>query len=76
MGLAPYGEPRFARLILEHLVDLKPDGSFRLDQSYFDYATGFTMTNERFAALFGEPARPPEALLTSFHMDIAASIQA
>ena len=76
MGLAPYGEPRYAALILEHLVDLKPDGSFRLDQSYFDYATGFTMTNDRFAALFGQPARGPEALLTSFHMDIAASIQA
>lgn len=76
MGLAPYGEPRYASLILEHLLDLKLDGSFRLDQDYFDYATGFTMTNGRFAALFGQPARGPEALLTSFHMDIAASIQA
>ena len=57
MGLAPYGRPRFAQIILERLVDLKDDGSFRLDQSYFDYMGGFTMTNERFAALFGRPAR-------------------
>jgi carbamoyltransferase len=76
MGLAPYGTPRFANRILEHLVDLKDDGSFRLDQAYFDYAAGFTMTNARFAALFGEPARTPERLLTPFHMDIAASVQA
>src|SRR5579871_1816041 len=76
MGLAPYGEPKYARLILEHLVDLKPDGSFRLDMSYFDYCTGLTMTNERFAKLFGEPVRTPDKLLTPFHMDVAASIQA
>ena len=76
MGLAPYGEPRFAATMLEHLVDLKADGSFRLDQRYFDYATGLTMTNARFAALFGEPARQPEKLLTQFHMDMAASVQA
>jgi len=76
MGLAPYGEPRFAKLILDHLIDLKPDGSFRLDMSYFDYCTGFTMTNDRFAKLFGEPVRSPGQLLTSFHMDVAASIQA
>jgi len=76
MGLAPYGEPRYAKLILEHLVDLKPDGSFRLDMSYFDYCTGLTMTNERFAKLFGAPVRSPDQLLTPFHMDIAASIQA
>lgn len=76
MGLAPYGEPRFASTMLEKLIDLKPDGSFRLDQRYFDYATGLTMTNERFAALFGEPVRQPEKLLTQFHMDMAASIQA
>jgi carbamoyltransferase len=76
MGLAPYGEPRFAKLILDNLVDLKPDGSFRLDMSYFDYCTGLTMTNERFAKLFGEPVRTPDKLLTSFHMDVAASIQA
>jgi carbamoyltransferase len=75
MGLAPYGEPRFAKLILDHLIDLKPDGSFRLDMSYFDYCTGFTMTNDRFAKLFGEPVRSPDQLLTSFHMDVAASIQ-
>src|SRR3984893_1431104 len=75
MGLAPYGEPKYAKLILDHLIDLKPDGSFRLDLSYFDYCTGLTMTNERFAKLFGEPVRSPDQLLTSFHMDVAASIQ-
>jgi carbamoyltransferase len=75
MGLAPYGEPKFAQRILDHLIDLKPDGSFRLDMSYFDYCTGFTMTNDRFAKLFGEPVRGPDQLLTSFHMDVAASIQ-
>jgi carbamoyltransferase len=76
MGLAPYGEPKYKKLILDNLIDLKPDGSFRLDLSYFDYCTGLTMTNERFSALFGEPVRSPENLLTDFHMDIAASIQA
>ena len=76
MGLAPYGEPKYARLILDHLIDLKPDGSFRLDMSYFDYCTGFTMTNDRFAELFGQPVRSPDQLLTPFHMDVAASIQA
>jgi carbamoyltransferase len=76
MGLAPYGEPKYAKLILDHLIDLKPDGSFRLDLSYFDYCTGFTMTNERFAKLFGQPVRTPDQLLTPFHMDVAASIQA
>src|SRR5256885_7244063 len=76
MGLAPYGEPKYAQLILDHLIDLKPDGSFRLDMSYFDYCTGFTMTNERFAKLFGQPVRTPDQLLTAFHMDVAASIQA
>jgi len=75
MGLAPYGEPKYAKLILDRLIDLKPDGSFRLDMSYFDYCTGFTMTNDRFAELFGEPVRGPDQLLTSFHMDVAASIQ-
>jgi carbamoyltransferase len=75
MGLAPYGEPKYAKLILDNLIDLKPDGSFRLDMSYFDYCTGFTMTNDRFAELFGEPVRSPDQLLTSFHMDVAASIQ-
>jgi carbamoyltransferase len=76
MGLAPYGEPKYKKLILDNLIDLKPDGSFRLDLSYFDYCTGLTMTNERFSVLFGEPVRSPENLLTNFHMDIAASIQA
>ena len=65
MGLAPYGEPKYAQLILDHLIDLKPDGSFRLDMSYFDYCTGLTMTNERFAELFGEPVRTPDKLLTA-----------
>jgi carbamoyltransferase len=76
MGLAPYGEPKYAKLILDNLIDLKPDGSFRLDMSYFDYCTGFTMTNDRFAKLFGQPVRKPDQLLTPFHMDVAASIQA
>ena len=77
MGLAPYGEPRFKDAILEKLIDLKEDGSFRLDQDYFNYATGLTMTNDKFAELFGEPVREPETdLLTQFHMDVAASIQA
>jgi len=75
MGLAPYGEPRYADKILEHLVDLKEDGSFRLDQRYFNYCTGLTMTNGRFDELFGGPARKPEELLTQRHMDLAASIQ-
>ena len=77
MGLAPYGSPKFKKLILENLVDLKEDGSFRLDQSYFNYATGLEMVNKKFADLFGEPVRKPETDdLTQFHMDIAASIQA
>jgi carbamoyltransferase len=76
MGLAPYGEPKYTRLILDHLIDLKPDGSFRLDMSYFDYCADLTMTNERFAKLFGAPVRTPDKLLTQFHMDVAASIQA
>ena len=76
MGLAPYGEPRFANLILDRLVDLKPDGTFRMDQSYFDYCAGLRMTNAKFDALFGGPARTPEELLEQRHMDLAASIQA
>src|ERR1700758_101497 len=76
MGLAPYGAPKNAQLILEHLIDLKPDGSFRLDQSYFDYCTGLRMTNEKFDALFGAPPRQPETWLTRRDMDLAASIQA
>jgi carbamoyltransferase len=76
MGLAPYGEPRFAQLILDNLIDLKADGSFQLDQSYFDYCTGLRMTNEKFDALFGGTPRKPEEWLTQRHMDLAASIQA
>jgi carbamoyltransferase len=76
MGLAPYGTPRYAQRILDHLVDVKPDGSFRLDMAYFGYCTGLTMTNERFHALFGGPPRKPEDRLTQHHMDLAASIQA
>lgn len=77
MGLAPYGTPRFKDVILENLIDLKEDGSFRLDMQYFNYAVGLTMTNQRFADLFGEPVRQPEKdPLTQFHMDIAASVQA
>jgi len=77
MGLAPYGKPIYKDLILENLIDLKKDGSFRLDMSYFNYATGLTMTNKKFSDLFGQPARKREEdLLTQFHMDIAASIQA
>ncbi len=77
MGLAPYGEPRFKGLILEKLVDLKPDGSYRLNQDYFNYATGLTMTNQKFADLFGRPVRAPESqMLDQFHMDMAASVQA
>ena len=76
MGLAPYGEPKFSDKILDNLIDVKPDGSFRLNMSFFDYMTGFTMTNRRFARLFGEKVRGPEDRLTAFHMDIAASVQA
>ncbi len=76
MGLAPYGEPKYAQKILDHLIDLKDDGSFRLDLSYFDYCTGLTMTNARFDALFGGPPRDPDKWLTQREMDIAASVQA
>jgi carbamoyltransferase len=76
MGLAPYGEPVYADLILDKLVDLKEDGSFRLNQDYFDYCTGLTMTNARFDDLFGGPPRQPDSeLLVQKHMDIAASVQ-
>jgi carbamoyltransferase len=75
MGLAPYGEPRYAGVILDKLVDLKADGSFRLNLDYFNYCVGLTMTNSRFDRLFGQPPRTPEQLLTPFHMDIAASVQ-
>ena len=76
MGLAPYGEPKYLGLILDNLIDLKDDGSFRLDQSYFDYCTGLRMTNEKFDDLFGGPPRGEGELLTQRHMDLAASIQA
>jgi carbamoyltransferase len=76
MGLAPYGEPKYLDQIFEHLVDLKADGSFRLDLSYFNYCTGLTMTNDRFDRLFGAAPRKPDQLLTQRHMDLAASIQA
>ncbi|MCZ4351702.1 carbamoyltransferase [Roseovarius aestuarii] len=76
MGLAPYGEPKYHDLILDNVVDLKEDGSFHLNQSYFNYMAGLTMTNDRFADLFGQPVRKPETDdLTQFHMDVAASIQ-
>ena len=76
MGLAPYGDPHYTQAILDHLIDVKKDGSFRLDLSYFDYCTGLRMTNDRFAALFDGPARRPDERLTQRHMDLAASIQA
>lgn len=76
MGLAPYGEPVYRDLILKQLVDLKPDGSFRLDLNYFEYYRGLRMTNAKFAALFGRPVRPAEAALEEFHFNVAASIQA
>ena len=76
MGLAPYGEPKYKNIILNELIDLKEDGSFRLNMKYFNYTTGLTMTNEKFSSLFGQKVRDPEKdLLTQFHMDIAASIQ-
>jgi carbamoyltransferase len=76
MGLAPYGEPRFMQVILDRLVDLRDDGSFRMDMSYFNYCQGLTMTSRRFDALFEGPPRRPESPLTQREMDIAASIQA
>lgn len=76
MGLAPYGTPRFADLLKEKIVDIKDDGSFFLDMSYFNYCTGLTMTNDKFDALFGGPPRTPESELTQREMDLAASIQA
>ena len=76
MGLAPYGEPRFVDTIYKHLIDLREDGSYRLDMSYFDYCTGLRMTNDKFARLFGAPRRDAEAPLEQRHMDLARSIQA
>ena len=75
MGLAPYGEPKYVDRILEHLIDLKDDGTFRLNMDYFNYATGLTMTNQRFADLFGGPPRAPETDIAQKEMDIARSIQ-
>ena len=76
MGLAPYGTPRYAQLIYDNLIDLKPDGSFRLNLDYFDYCTGLTMTNDRFDALFGGPPASRSVWLEQRHMDLAASVQA
>jgi carbamoyltransferase len=76
MGLAPYGEPRYAKTILDHLIDLKPDGTFHLNQEYFDYCVGLRMTNSKFDDLFGGPARAADELLEQRHMDLAASVQA
>ncbi len=76
MGLAPYGEPRYAGLIRERLLDLADDGSFRMDMRYFDYVAGLTMTNRRFHRLFGGPPRRPESPVTQRDMDLAASVQA
>ncbi|MCG8672913.1 MAG: hypothetical protein MI867_26190, partial [Pseudomonadales bacterium] len=75
MGLAPYGEPKYADLIFERLMDLKDDGSFRLDLSYFNYCQGLRMTSRKFYRLFGAPPRAPESPLTQHHMDVAASVQ-
>jgi carbamoyltransferase len=76
MGLAPYGTPRFTTQIYDSLIDVKPDGSFRLNLDYFDYCTGLRMTNDRFAQLFGRAPRQPDERLEPFHMDVAASVQA
>ncbi len=75
MGLAPYGSPKYSKIIFDNIIDLKEDGSFLLNQSYFNYSTGLTMTNKKFDSLFGQPVRKKETLLNQFHMDIAASIQ-
>ena len=75
MGLAPYGQPNYVQQIYDHLLDLKPDGTFRLNMEYFDYCTGLTMTNDKFADLFGAPPREPESKLTQRDMDLARSIQ-
>ena len=75
MGLAPYGTPRYVDLILDKLIDLRDDGSFQMDMSYFNYCQGLTMTNDKFHRLFGSPPRKPDSRITELHMDVAASIQ-
>ena len=75
MGLAPYGEPVYVDKILDELLDLKEDGSFRMNMRYFNYCAGLTMTNKRFEKLFGGPPRAPESKITQREMDIARSIQ-
>ena len=76
LGLAPYGEPKFRDIILKELIDVKDDGTFKLNMEFFNFATGLTMTNKKFTNLFGKKVRKPEKeLLTQFHMDIAASVQ-
>lgn len=75
MGLAPYGEPKYVKMIYDHLIDVRDDGSFTMDMDYFNYSVGLTMTNEKFAALFDGPARKPESPLSQREMDLAASIQ-
>ncbi len=75
MGLAPYGEPKYSKIIKDHLIEIANDGSFQINMKYFDYATGLTMTNKNFDKLFGGPARKPEATITQKEMDLAASIQ-
>ena len=74
-GLAPYGKPKYTDIILKELVDVKNDGSFRLNMKYFNYATGLTMTNDKFQTFGQNPRDPNKQLLTQFHMDIAASVQ-
>ena len=75
MGLAPYGEPKYKKIIYDHLINVKADGSFKMNMDYFNYAVGLTMTNKKFDTLFGGPPRKPESELTQKEMDIARSVQ-
>ena len=75
MGLAPYGEPKYKKIIYDHLIDVKDDGSFRMNMEYFNYCQGLTMTNSKFDKLFGGPPREPETKLTQKEMDLARSVQ-
>ena len=75
MGLAPYGEPKYKNIIYDHLINVKADGSFKMNMKYFNYAVGLTMTNKKFDTLFGGPPRKPESELTQKEMDIARSVQ-